>query len=308
MAWTKVINSTPVEILLDDGGADVRRTRNCRRISKACTDGSHNGRDRALRLRLALGDAVLAERHGREQRPAPGAEILGCEVLAHVLLDVVVELAAGEVAKAAGLLVDVAEKAPAALRRAQLSDAGRELLVDQRRPDQRAVLSAIAERDPAAADLHVAPAQRRDPERAKTLRVPLVSHAEPAEVDQPDRDRGRPLEGQRLLLDVLRHRSWEDGQFLAEADELVELRLLLARSKLGVVEGLHPAGAVDTRCLQLGVGSRRDPDVAPGGRDAQRLDPRECSLVGGPLSARVHVAESYPRPQPPPPSPSSPRV
>src|SRR5690348_18065969 len=101
MAWTKVINSSPVEILLDDRRAYVRRARNCGRISEALADLSHDARDGSLRLRLSLGDAVLGESHGRGERPAPRAEILGGELVADVFLDVVVQLAAREAAELA---------------------------------------------------------------------------------------------------------------------------------------------------------------------------------------------------------------
>jgi hypothetical protein len=55
----------------------------------------------------------------------------------------------------------------------------------------------------------------------------------PAEVDQAHGDRSRPFEAERLLLDVLGHRLPQARKVLGEADELVELRLLLSSPEFG---------------------------------------------------------------------------
>ena len=118
--------------------------------------------------------------------------------------------------------------------------------------------------------------------RARQL---VVADPEPTQVDQPNRDRGRPLEGQRLELDVLRHRRAQLREMLAEADQLVVLGLLLARAEVGVVEVLPPAGLVDAGRLELRSGTRGDPDVAPGRRNRQRGNPGEGILVRDPPPA-----------------------
>ena len=81
------------------------------------------------------------------------------------------------------------------------------------------------------------------------------------------------------LRQVLVHRLAQLGQPLREPHELVELRLLLARAEFRVVEVLPAAGAVDAGGLQLRAGARRDPDVLPGRRNGERLDPLERSVV-----------------------------
>ena len=80
--------------------------------------------------------------------------------------------------------------------------------------------------------------------------------------------------------DVLAHRLPQVGQPLGEADEVVELRLLLLRPELRVVQVLAPAGAIDPGRLELRFRARRDPDVAPRGRDDQRLDALDLLGVG----------------------------
>src|SRR5687767_13580335 len=91
MPRTKVIDRSPVEILLDDGRAHVRAARYRRSVSQPLSDRAHDVCDRLLRLGVALADAVLGERDCGRQRAAPGAKILRGELVAHVLTDVVVE-------------------------------------------------------------------------------------------------------------------------------------------------------------------------------------------------------------------------
>src|SRR4030095_13948210 len=98
MAWTKVIDGSTVEILLDDRGADVGGARNRRRISELLPDGTHRGGDRSLRRSLRLLHALLRQHDRRRQRAAPRAEILCRELITHVLTDELVQLSAVEVA------------------------------------------------------------------------------------------------------------------------------------------------------------------------------------------------------------------
>ena len=225
-----------------------------------------------------------------------------------MLPDVLVHARAGEVAKRVGVTVAVAEEATAALDRQELAHRLGEVFVDERRAHEGAVLGAEAERDPAPAHAHVALPQRGDPERPEPLRVALVADAEPPEVDQPHRNGSGPFEGERLLVHVLGHGRAQVRQSFREPDQLVELGLLLARPVIGVVQVLHAPGAVDSGRLQLRVGPRRDPDVAPGRRDPERLDSLQHLRVRDRLPARVHVPEPAARPKPPPPPSSSHRV
>src|SRR6266516_7208709 len=109
MPRPKIVDRSSVEILLDDGRADVRRARYGRRISEPLAHGAHRRGDDGCGLRLRLDYAVLGERDRGEQRPAPRAEILGGELLTDVALDVLVHAPAGEGAQLA--LVAIAEEA-----------------------------------------------------------------------------------------------------------------------------------------------------------------------------------------------------
>ena len=139
--------------------------------------------------------------------------------------------------------------------------------------------------------MHVALAQRRDPVRAGLLRVSLRADAEPAGVDQAHRDRRDALPVERLVIQVLGGRSPQLGQTLGEADQPVELRLLLLRAEIGVVEVLPPTGSVDAGRLQLRARARRDPDVLPRGRNHQRANSLELLFLADRITARIEITE-----------------
>src|SRR5439155_24630958 len=108
MARAIVIDRSAVEILVDDGGTDVRRARNRRRISELLADATHHGGAGALLLRGGRDRSTLGERDRRGQRPSPRAEILGGELLAEVEPHIVVEPLAREVAEPG--IVDVTQE------------------------------------------------------------------------------------------------------------------------------------------------------------------------------------------------------
>src|SRR3954453_17772111 len=109
MPGTEIVDSSPFEVLLDNGRRYVRLSRDSRRISEPLRDPPHDGGDRALlvafRLRKSLLAGALGEVDRREQRAAPGAEVLGAELVAEIDLHVVVQPPVRQVVRAALPLV-----------------------------------------------------------------------------------------------------------------------------------------------------------------------------------------------------------
>src|SRR5438105_6691944 len=291
MARPEILDRTSVEVLLDDSRADVRGARDRGRVSEPLGHPSHDARHRLLLRRHAVRrPAELRERDRRLERPAPGPEILRREFLAHVTLDVLVELPARQVAKLAVELV--AKELPPAGNTEQLRDPGGDLGVDDRGSHVRPVLRTKAKGNSLATYADVAFRQRREPVRVRSARVSLRSDAKPREVDQPDRGRRHAVGMERIERHVLAHRDTKLGQPLRESNELVVLRLLLTGAKLRVVEILASTRFVDPGRLEICPWSWRDPDVTPGGRNDERFDSRELLRIGDRVSARVDVAET----------------
>src|SRR4051794_4895757 len=104
MPRPEILDRSPVSILLDDGGADVGRTCNGRRVSEPLADLAHYLGNASLRLRLGFGRAVLGELDRSRQRSTPRPEILGRELRAQVGADIAVQPALVEIAVAAVVL------------------------------------------------------------------------------------------------------------------------------------------------------------------------------------------------------------
>src|SRR5687768_14395398 len=96
MPRTKVVDRPPVEILLDDGGTDVRSARHRWSVSELFSDRTHYGGHGTLRLGFGLRGTALGQIDRGRERPAPRAEVLRRELLAQVFLHVLVQLAGGQ--------------------------------------------------------------------------------------------------------------------------------------------------------------------------------------------------------------------
>src|SRR3954452_8215988 len=290
MPRAEILDRSPVEILLDHRRAHIGAAGNSGRIAELVSDATHHRRNHTLGLTLRFRRPTLGKGNRGDQRPAPGAEVLRRELVAEVFTDVVVEAGPGEAADTALALVPA--QPPSSGECEQLLDRLGQLLVDQRGPHDRAVLAAKVEGDLLAAGLDMSLAQSRDPIGARLLRVALRADAKPAGIDQAHCDRGDAQTIERVVLHVLCHREAKVGQSFGEADQLVELRLLLLRTKCRVVQVLPAAGRVDTCRLQLRARTGRDPDVFPRGRDHESANAFELLLIGDRASARVEIAEA----------------
>src|SRR5205814_6946689 len=82
--------------------------------------------------------------------------------------------------------------------------------------------------------------------------------------------------------------------------ELVVFRRILSRSVILVVEVLAAAGGIDAGRLQVCRRPRRDPNVFPGRRNRERLDPPELRGIGDRPPSGVEIAKMASRTDAPP--------
>ena len=229
----------------------------------------------------------------REQRPAPGAEVLRGEVRAEVELDVVVQPPAREVVDLALPLVAEDARSARRARAARASPPRARRRRARSSPGSRACRGRRAGCGP----------PRTSTWRRVSVVIPYVPdsfayRSEPTR-NQPRLisrkcDRGDALAVELVVVEMLGHRRPQVRQLLCEPDELVVLRLLLRRAIVGVVEVLLPAGLVVAGRLQLRPRARRDPDVLPRGRDRELRRPARPSPGRGSRARAGRSSETRP--------------
>ena len=215
---------------------------------------------------------MFRERDRGEDRRIPCAEVLGAEILAGELLQLLVDVVGANVAP--GSAVPVGE---------ELRPAGPPCLERLERWQHRGIgdyldvahrsLGAEVEHGSAALDSKLALLQRRDPVRLVLGCVALRADAEEPQIEEPDRAPEHALADQpaeaQSDLDALANR-WEGPGECLHLLELLPVAVLAPRV---VVQVLLAAGVVVPGCLNVSSRVGANPDIRPCGRDRERADP-----------------------------------
>ena len=158
-----------------------------------------------------------------------------------------------------------------------------------------AALAAKPEADPAALDVGVAVAQRRQAERAVGAGVFVVADPDQGGVEQPDERRQHRLAPRRgsdrrrqVGLDALP----DPRQRRAELEHALELAGIARQPPVGVVAVLLAAARVAPGRLQVAVRSRADPDLLVGRRDRQGADPPQLGGVADQPAVEAAIAKA----------------
>src|SRR5205085_476101 len=138
--------------------------------------------------------------------------------------------------------------------------------------DRLAALADEVEMETIPVDVHVAAAQRRQPERLVVACVLLVADADERLVQHAhDRsDDARACE--RRLAEIVVHLTSDRAKGRTKLGEAFELRVVAAGAKRRVVAVLLTAARVATRRLNVPVRVGTDPHLRPRRRYCQRLD------------------------------------
>ena len=127
-------------------------------------------------------------------------------------------------------------------------------------------------------------AQRGQAERAVLVVVAggvlLAAGPEHAEVEHPHAGGQHPVPGQARLGQPVDHGGPHVGQAAAQVQHPVVLHPVPGRPPVVVVAVLAAPGGVHADRLDVPVRVGADPDVLPGRRDDQRLDPGDLRRVG----------------------------
>jgi len=137
----------------------------------------------------------------------------------------------------------------------------------------------------------VAVAQGRQAERAVFLAILLVSDSNSGLLQQPDDRRQHLLARHARALEISIASLSDLWQDLGEGEHAVVLDRVAHFAPASVVAVLLPAAGVTAGRLQMTAGVGADPDVGPGRRDRQPLDPADDLLVTDQAAVTTEITE-----------------
>src|SRR3954468_17898327 len=263
------------------------------RVPEALRDRIDRRDDVALRLPPARPLATAAQLHRREHGAAPGAEVLRAHVAAGDLLQVVVDVVRGNQVALAGLVAVLEELLPRQVL-AALDDA-REARVGDRDAVLDAALAAEGEAQHRAVDREVPAPERGQAIRAIVAHVFVVPHPDERAIEQAH-DRGEDLApaeigGAQVALDTVA-KPW---QHLAEFEHALEFRAVARLAVLRVIPVLLAPARIARGRLDVAVGIRADPHVAPRRRNGEAVQPFRDAVIGDAAAARMKVNPAFAR-------------
>src|SRR5437763_645066 len=127
-------------------------------------------------------------------------------------------------------------------------------------------------RDGPAADSYVPIPKGREPERAVEPRVFLVADAGKGELEEADDGREYLFARQPGPSEVCRDARADAREGPRELEQLRELALVAASTKVRVVAVLLASARIAPGCLDVAIVARADADVGPGRRDREPAD------------------------------------
>src|ERR1700704_5285660 len=273
-----------LEIGAHQSGVNVVLAAHGARVAEALRHGVDRADHVALGFALALRRSQHKKLPRREHRARPGAEVLRRDVPAGDLAKIGVHVVRRDGLALAGG-VDVLEQLLPGQVLALLNDA-REAPVGDRHRVIDPALPAEAEEQFRALDLDVTLAQGRETEGAVLARVLVVAHADQRLVEQHHHG-GEDLAPREIArAQVALHALADLGEGFAELEHAPELRLVARLAVQGMVAVLLAAARVARSRLDVPFGVRADPDVGPGGRNREGVDPLALGFACDALAVR----------------------
>ena len=162
-----------------------------------------------------------------------------------------------------------------------------------------ATLAAKGESDLGADDVDVPVAQRGQPVGPVLLAVLIIPDADSRIFQQADDAREHLLPRQSGSFEVAVRLFADLRQRLGKGEHAVVLDRVADLAPMRVVAILLAAPRVASGRLQVATRVGTDPDIAPGGRDGEPLDPVDRLRVSDGAAVRIQIGEPLPHPLPP---------
>ncbi len=137
---------------------------------------------------------------------------------------------------------------------------------------------------------------RRQPERVVLLGIPFVADANQRRFEQLDEGGDDLGAGQSLLAHVPIDAFANARECAPERHHALVLRFVAHLTPPLVIPVLLATTDIASGCLNVAVCARADPDILPGRRDHERLDPRKDLQIGDATPLRIAIGKSLPGP------------
>ena len=279
-----------VDVPRDDDRMDIRLPADRRGVAELRGDETHRDRNILFRFAFIAGRAELREHGGCPQRSTPRAKILRAVLRPKSLVHVVVDVARGEIAPRTLRRAIPEETRTRSARLAR--DEPRQLATDDDLPLFLVPLSEVGEHDTFALDRNVGLSQRRYAICAVLTCIPLPPDATEALADQPEYGRGNRHAIQCPARGVRAEGLTHSRQRLGELSHSIVLPQIAPLDGARVIAVLLAPARVEAPRLNAGARARGHVHVAPGGRNAERIDARQSAPIAHQMPRLVRVAKA----------------
>ncbi len=230
----------------------------------------------------------------RDHAGAPGAEVLGGELLAHRLADIVVDVARSDRARAA-VLAQIFEQMLSRQLLGPSRDPGEPAIRDRHGPLD-AMLAGEADPQLVAGHAGMAVAQGGRAEALVRLRIFLVADPHVGRVDQPHDGGDHRLAAGRIAGHVRRDALAQRRQLAAERRQPLIFAAVAPGPEIGMIAILPPPARIIADALDVAVRVGAEPDPLISRRHTDRVEPVDLVAVGDPFPVRSEILPIAPAP------------
>src|SRR6185295_14553310 len=224
--------------------------------------------------------ALLQQLLEGDDARAPGAEMLGGEVAAARLANVIVDVARGDGLRLAVAVHILEQHLPGELLTAP--DDALQMTVGDGHFADDPTLAGKAHHELVALAPKVPAAQGRRAEALVRLGIFLVADADMLGVEQADDGREHRIAAELAPLEISFDPAAQPRQGLAELAQAFVFRAVPLLAIVGMIAILLAPAGIDSSGLEVAVGIRAEPRVLVGGGQADGVQPVDLVAVGDP--------------------------
>ena len=265
---------------------------NGRRVAEPARHFFDGGAEIALCLGGAVEALKLIERHRREDRSRPGAEVLRGDFLAGDFLEILVHVSRCDILAISGF-VHVLQQFLSGQILARFYYLGDAPVPDPQRP-LLAALAGKAEAHLVSVDGDMAVLESGEAVAVVLFGVVVIAYADQRGFQKMYDGRQHLFARQSAQAHMLLYFLPDRGQRISKSDDVFIFGALSHLAKKRVIAILFASLRVASRRLNVTIGKRAYPDIRPRRRDCQSLDPLQHVRFGQLRSVRTRVDKTGP--------------